>query len=240
MMLPLLGIPPRNIVAAVDFDGATAYLSRGADLTGNADSPQGILSAWVRLDGGNGSLQQLYFANGGVNINRGTDNKFRLVFAVGLAFESVATYTAGATWLHLLASWDTNFGAGSKVAHLYVNDLSDRNVTTNTGSAANIDYTQADHEIGAQSASALFNGCLTEFYFAPGQFLDFSVDANRRKFITADGKPEFLGDTGAIPTGAAPKVYLKGPVASFGANAGTGGNFTINGTLTGASTSPAG
>ena len=78
-----------------------------------------------------------------------------------------------------------------------------------------------------------FNGALAEVYFAPGQYLYFSIASNRRKFISRTGKPVHLGTTGMLPTGTAPLVYHHlddaEAVANFATNRGTGGNFTITG-----------
>ena len=240
------GAAPRVIVKPADLDGSSAYLNRGGDLTGNADSAQGIFSAWIRLDGGDASQLQIYWATGStISIGRVAGNTFNISLqssgGSALAFATANTYTASATWLHLLASWDCNFSAGNKLSHLYINDVSDKAAPTDGNAAFAVDYTVADHQIGTQNAgSAFFNGCLAELYFAPGQYLDFSNAANRRKFITADLRPEELGDTGANPTGTAPKVYQFRQSKAIGANAGTGGDFTAHGTFGAPTSSPAG
>lgn len=230
---------------AVDFDGTNDYLTRGAGLTGAADATTGILSCWIRLDGGD-AADQFLLADSNVDgyVNRNSANKFRIgLTGVGgsptFIFDTTSTYTASATWLHILASWNTNFIAGNKLSHLYVNDVSNKTVASDSGGAFTVDYTKADWGIGGQvGGSGKFNGCMTEFYFAPGQFLDFSNSTNRRKFISAIGKPVDLGVDGSTPTGSAPIIYLNNPAATFGTNKGTGGNFTITGTLDPASTSP--
>ena len=54
-----MGAPTYYPPAIGDFDGTNDYLSRGSDLTGNADSKTGIFSAWLRIDGGDGSTLSL-------------------------------------------------------------------------------------------------------------------------------------------------------------------------------------
>ena len=234
---------------SVDYVAATPdYLSKVTDFTGNADSRTGILSAWVRLDGGNGStLEMLGSLANTFNSFRNNANLFHFqVTDTGgvttFVYKTVNTYTSGATWLNVLSSWDTNAGAGAKVAHLYINDTSDVTVTSDTGAAFDIDYTVATWAVGT-NANALgvnsnFDGCMAELYFAPGQYLDFSSSSNRRKFISATGKPVSLGTDGSTPTGVAPILYLPGVAASVNVNAGTGGNMTINGSPATCSTSP--
>ena len=231
-------------VNAVDFDGTNDYLSRGAALTSLADSATGILSVWVRFDGGDSSNQR-FLNNATARVyagKTGAGNVLQVSVSDGtktLTFSSTTTYTASATWLHVLASWDTNYSAGNKIKHLYVNDVSDLGTVADAGAAFNAYYNDTNWYVGSNAAGSLkLNGCMAEFYFAPGQYLDFSNSSNRRKFINSLGKPVDLGSDGSTPTGVAPKVYLKDVAASFGTNSGTGGNFTITGTLDTASTSP--
>lgn len=244
--MPTLFIDDKYVALPADFDGSTGYLSRSSDFTGNADSSTGILSVWLRLDGGNGSSLQVLFGTGSVySFQRNTSNVFSMYVknAAGtgeLQFNTVGTYTSGASWIHVLASWNTNFGAGSKLSHLYINGVSDKTVTSDLGAAFNVDYTVSNHLVGSQTTppNAPFNGCMAELYFAPGQFLDFSVAGNRSKFRDILGKPAFLGMDGSLPTGVAPLVFLRNPAATFEINSGTGGNYTRAGTISTGSTSP--
>jgi len=124
---------------------------------------------------------------------------------------------------------------------IYINDVDDAQYTAYQDLAA--DLTLADWSIGAlPDGTAKVNACFAEVYFAPAQYLDLSVVANRRKFISASGRPVYLGADGSRPTGTAPIMYQRladGAAAStFATNLGTGGDFTITGTLTTGSTSP--
>ena len=236
------------IVDAADFDGTNDYMLRGAELTGMADSKSGIASVWFRLDGGDSS--DLYAlgnltseAPNGFGVSRQNTNKFAVwgVNAAGtkiLHLRTINTYTTGNTWRHVLASWDL---ATAGARHLYINDVSNLDVITFINDT--LDYTKGEFSCGSNAAGAnKMNGALAEVYFAPGQYLDFSVEANRRKFISASGKPVNLGTDGSTPTGVAPIVYFYlgdgDTVANFATNRGTGGNFTITGTLDAASSSP--
>jgi len=69
-------------------------------------------------------------------------------------------------------------------------------------------------------------------------FIDFTVESNRRKFISASGKPVDLGSDGSAPTSSAPLVFLSGDTGTWHTNKGSGGGFTENGEITTASTSP--
>ena len=227
---------------AVKFDGTNDYLTRGADLTGIADSKSGIFSCWVRVDTeGNGRL--LYSATGlwrfGVTKNSGLGFSISGKNAAGtyiLQIATTANHLASAKWLHILASWDLAAAA----SYIYINDVADQTVTTRTNDTIDYATSTPNWGVGADSDGATkHNGALSELYFAPGQYLDFSVESNRRKFIDAAGLPVSLGADGSTPTGTAPIIYLKGDYSAFGTNSGSGGNFTVNGALEKASTTPA-
>jgi hypothetical protein len=238
-------------VDAADFDGTNDYMTRGADLSGSADSKTGTLSLWLRLDGGDGAIGVLIGSAttlaGGTprfRISRTAANKVNVVGASSaaatvLSLISTSTYLAGATWLHILSSWDLAAGVG----HLYINDVDESDTGSDILTDAELDYTVADWSIGGlPDGSAKCNGCLADVYFAPGRYLDFSNVYFRRKFISALGKPVHLGTSGALPSGTAPLIYQHlddaEAVASFATNRGTGGDFTITGTLATGSTSP--
>lgn len=242
---------PLILVDGAGFDGTNDRLNRGSDLTGNADSKKGIISTWVRLDGGDGAFRRIFCGlnsavapETNVLLERTNTNIIEITMrnaAVAdiLRMRTIGTYTASATWRHVLASWDL---ATPGARSIYINDVSDFSVTTFTDDT--IDYTEADYSVGAPNNLTQFvlNGCLAELYFAPGQYLDFSLVANRRKFISASGKPVHLGVNGALPTGTPPKVYLHlddgEAVANFAINRGNGGSFSITGALATASSSP--
>ena len=240
--------PPMRVVDSADFDGTNDYMTRGGALNGAANSKTGIVSFWFRNDGGTGIRNFFEHAGqGGLSFGLDGGNSF---FADGELddandvmglYSGATTYGASSTWHHVLFSWDLTDGGTSR--RLYIDDV---NVQSGGGlwSNSNINWaTATDWFVGADSAGASkFNGAIAELYLAPGQFLDFSIVANRRKFITADGKPVHLGTTGALPTGTAPLVYHHiddgEAVANFATNRGTGGNFSITGTLDTGSTSP--
>ena len=239
---------PMIVCDSADFDGTNDYMTRGAGLTGAADSKLGIASLWHRIDGGDGAIRSLLSA---ATTLAGADFRFELSISAANKFQVAgrnsagtlilnllsSAHTAGASWLHILMSWDM----GNAASHLYVNDVSDK--TSSTFTDDTIDYTWADCAVGARpDGSVKLDGCLAELYLAPGQYLDFSNVYNRRKFISASGKPVHLGTTGALPTGTAPLVYQHlddaEAVADFATNRGTGGDFTITGTLATGSDSP--
>ena len=235
---------------SADFDGSADYMTRGAGLTGAADSKSGILSAWLRIDGSSSSSQYTVLGSQSQRFAFFRSATSTLLAVTGysttgtniLNIQTSATHTNSATWLHCLFSWDLSTTTGN----LYINDVDamDRTAGFFVLTNGTLDYTDTDWITGASSVtgSNKFDGCLAELYFAPGQYLDISIANNRRKFITASGKPVYLGTDGAGPTGTAPLVYFHldpaETVADFATNRGTGGNFTITGSLSAGSTSP--
>lgn len=239
-------------VKAVVFDGTNDFTTRGADLTGAADGFEGILSCWVKFNGGDGALQ--YFSNpaatGGnsVEFTRTAGNKpqvrlFKPGTAQNLYFSGTGNIVVASGWTHILASWDTNGSGSAKISQMYVDDVDVVSEDATGGAASVTDYTLGDWAIGAETdGGGKLNADMAEYYFNQATDLDLSVEANRRKFITAAGKPEDLGADGSLPTGSAPIIYhtvRAGDAASdFAANQGSGGNFSITGALTLAPTSP--
>jgi hypothetical protein len=144
-------------------------------------------------------------------------------------------------WHHLLIRFNTNASAGSRTMQVYLNDSPLSVTQTDIGSAFTLDFSSLTTGPATQSIaygpSAYWDGAIAELFIAPGQSLDLSVASNRERFISG-GKPAFLGNDGSAPTGTAPLIYLPNPAATVNVNAGTGGNFTINGSPADASSSP--
>jgi hypothetical protein len=232
---------------AVHFDGTNDYLTRGADLTGNADGKVGLLSVWVNLTGGDGVFKTVWASRiaGGagprVTLQRTDGNKWQMLGAnaagtVILNMTSTTSYTSASGWHNVRASWDLLNGDG----WLYVGDTDDlaagATLTNDT-----LDYTIAQHVVGAVYAGSflqLLDGDLADLYVNYAEVQDQSVEANRRKFFSATGKPVSLGADGSTPTGTAPIVFLSNATATWQTNLGGGGGFTEVGALTDAASSP--
>lgn len=222
-----------------DFDGTNDLLTRGADLTGSANGKTALFSCWFRKDGGDGAIRALLSDDSGRNnfIFLG-GNTFRArAQASGsvtiLDISTTATFTASTTWHHFLISYDVGT-VGRR--HIFVDDVEDTNQTTFTDDtiarAGNVDWGVG----GKPAASQLFNGCLAEFYYTQ-EWFDISVEANRRKFISPSLKPVSLGADGSKPTGTAPLIYETFKELD-GTNSGSGGDFSVTGTIDRCLTSP--
>lgn len=128
-----------------------------------------------------------------------------------------------------MISVDTETSGG---VEFYVDD-----VLTNTATASNdtIGFSNVNScSFGDTAARA----SVADLWMSFGEYIDPSIDANRRKFIDEAGNPVFLGSDGSLPTGSAPDIFLSGAIDSWHTNKGTGGGFTENGELTDAITKP--
>jgi hypothetical protein len=234
---------------AVSFDGAT-YLTRGADLTGAADSKLWTVSVWVRVlagDGVEGRILASATAVGGstfrtrlakLSVDRFGSAGFNAAAATILSGNAAVNDTMEVAdgWVHCLVSVDM---ADASKRHVYINDVFDANFGTYTDDI--IDFTLADWSIGADPDGSLpITASVADLWHAPGVYIDFSQPGNRRKFISAARRPVYLGENGEKPTGAAPIVFMSGPTANWHLNRGTGGAFAVTaGALTNALTNPA-
>lgn len=225
-----LAAPTYYPAALGDFDGAADYLKRSSDLTGSADSKVGIISFWVRWDGGDAQNLSVLANQGTTFIAYKTSaNKINITGKVGgavkVATTSSTTYTASSSSHHVLASWDL----GNSKIFLYINGADvDDGAPTIVDSV--IDYTSTTWYVAsAANGTLLHNGVIAELYFNTAEYLDLSATANRRLFISTDGYPVDLGAFGEKPTGTAPIIYMRERANNCGINSGTGGDFTING-----------
>ena len=69
-----------------------------------------------------------------------------------------------------------------------------------------------------------------------GTYVDFSIIANVRNFLSATGKP--VNPTIAAAAYGSPTILFTGDATTFGTNQGSGGPFTTHGVLTTATTHP--
>lgn len=233
------GVRRSGGVGAVNFDGST-YLTRGADLTGSAASKLWTFSLWVKR-GSIGVLQRIFdttsfkaelqfLANNELSL------KGRTTGGVSILLVNTSAIADTTNWHHVMGSFDLS-DTGKR--HLYVDGVSDLTVSDYVNDL--IDFPEPEHTVGTNgSVPGTFNydGDMAELWNGHGVYIDLSVQANREKFRTADGKPANLGVTGEMPTGAAPLMFFSGATENWHTNKGTGGGFTENGTLTTASTSP--
>jgi hypothetical protein len=221
------------------FDGTDDYLTRGAGLTGAADSKLWTVSVWFRIaDGDSGrrlvcTASTVGGAGSGIFLTIDEDNRFTAIAYNNAAAAKILDIRSSilitGRMYHALVSVDL---ANTSKRHLYIDDVSDL-AQINTYTNDTIDFTKSDWSIGGEpNGDLLFDGEIGELWCAPVVYLDFSVESNRRKFIDASRVPVSLGADGSTPTGTAPLVFLSGAIATWHTNKGSGGGFTVHGALT--------
>lgn len=230
-------------VNAVFFDGTNDFLSRDAQLTGVTDSDSILLSLWWKIAGADGSNNMFHSTQGTqVVAKRNANNKIQFsCFSIPLGprwnVETVTAYDLinNPGWHHLLVA--AQFDA-TPVGQLFIDDVEASLTTFTALNEGLIDWTDSDYFVGATAAGAQkMNGDLSEVYVTD-EFLDISIEANRRKFIDANGFPVDLGSDGSTPTGTAALEFFSGSTDAWHTNKGSGGGHTENGALTDAASSP--
>lgn len=228
-----------------DFDGSSDSLRKNTQLTGIADSKVGTFSCWIKPEGGDGtqrSLFELYVSEGSgsrVRIYLNTSNKLRVGLYNSITSDictqiSTGTIVAASGWRHICMDW--NLAAGATGFDLYIDDaLAAMDIDSITNDTINYAAATYAYIGGVADINWLFNGCISDLYFNPTTRIGVATEATRRKFIGPLGEQVNLGSDGSIPTGTAPIVYMKD---WNGVNAGTGGNFTVVGSLTACSDTP--
>jgi hypothetical protein len=222
---------------AVNFDSINTWLARAANLTGVVDGKELLISFWLKCVTGDAADMTIAadgnLGTGTFHVARTSANKIQIAGydAAGnldLNLQSTTSVVVATGLVHVLSSVNLATGLGL----LYLNDVDDTNAVALVNDT--IDWAgSGDFGIGAEpDGGAKLSADIADLYINFATSLDLSVVANRRKFISAAGKPVFLGADGSLPTGSAPAVFLSGPTATWHTNRGAGGGFTENGALT--------
>lgn len=239
--LSIISAIARFFGGASDYDGdaarfeAVSRLTRTSAYSGAGSSFVGTFSAWINITGAPASRQAI-MDTGVLDFEITLADTIRFSLSIGaMEWQTAKTYTDTIPdgWIHILASWDTNFSAGNKLFQLYVNDVADVGSKIDNVAATSIAWNEIGIDIGFGGGTRYLYAEMTEYYHNIATRLDLSVESNRRKFISAAGTPVNLGSDGSVPTGTAPIAYLKldptDAAAAIATNRGTGGDFTLSG-----------
>lgn len=231
-------LPTDDDPVAATFDGTATWLKRNGGLTGAADSKLWTFSVWLNLAdalvGGVvcSAVDGVPNQRTGLTLVPGNDRfNFRGYNSAGTLIQSLSTSPLPqGRWVHVMGSVDLS---STSKRHLYVDDVSDLFVI-DTYTNDTLDFTMTDWGVGAfpTTGNSKLACSMADLWFAPGVYLDLSIEANRRKFITAARNPVALGAAGATPTGSSPLIFLSGAIASWHTNKGSGGGFTLTGAVT--------
>ena len=230
------------IASAVHFDGLT-FLHIDA-LAGVVNGPKGIFSYWAKNFYSNRND-----SSSGATALSNSDGNYITLGGTHLSFPdaSVGGYLTDQTyshnfdwdvderilspdiWYHVLMAWDVGFAPGTRRLAMYVNDaLQIYTINTDNGDETFEAYYAASTDFGSSFPyfEAVKGDCADVYI----NYVDTIVEAdntiseaNRRKFITAGGKP-------ANPSGfpANGTVIFSGDKDSFAGNSmGSGGAFDV-------------
>ena len=228
---------------AVVFDGSNDYMAL-SDYGTSDQRANWIITFWIKrneddrkqeIHYGSGSAFELIFqADNKVNIN--TYGPGGSGWRNVLLSNATLTASDGWTWVGICCN-----GAGSG-SLMFFNDT---DVTTMPRQSTSPEDNSIGGWIGSDeygTSGFLLNADMFNFYLHMDGYMDFSVEANRRKFISSTGEPVDLGVDGSEPTGAAPTAYYAlvagAAPATFAEGKGAGGDATITGAFTRAATTP--
>lgn len=223
---------------------------RRGPLIGVVDGPTGFISLWAKPDPASVGIDFARTVLGNFEARfelQPPNSQFQSFFwdEEGNSFTELGGPENDAvdwsTWHHVLLAWDVGHAKGSRRWALYIDDasvaISPPNDFDDSGPAFNINYVD-DWWVLMPHATGL----------APVSYADYGIwlntslieadstitEANRRKFISATGKPV---DPSNWP--ANPVVKFSGDASTFLTNQGSGGAFSLlSGTVLDAADSP--
>lgn len=248
IMVPAYVASATFTATGVNFDGTNDFMKRTNIAGPPADSKVMTFSCWLNFAAaGDGAQQWLIIGpDSRFSIRKTTTN---LLLFKGNTSAPAETFsvrqkdanalTSANGWTNILCSCDL----ASTTVNLYFDDVDVKEPGDQVANNNNINWASSGGSetrfgVATDDASEKLNADVAEFYMHLGAYLDFSNSANRRKFISAGGAPVSLGADGSTPTGSQPTFYFRGPAVNWNTNLGTGGNFTVTGTLTDSATNP--
>jgi uncharacterized repeat protein (TIGR01451 family) len=222
---------------------------RSTPLSGISNGKMGIFSCWVTVEENPGATIRFLLRSTAVSA---FDNRFWIGSSPGsndLRIQSQAngveaelslstgfgSFAAAPGFYHILSSWNT----ANDFGEIYINDVNETLSSVITPADVLLEYDNPMWTIGAGDGftsggvqkiplTSTFFWCMSHMYLNLEEWLDITVEANRRKFITSDLKPATAlseSSDGSPPTGNAPAIFFNN--SNFTTNAGTAGNFAL-------------
>ena len=229
----LLESSGNTLIEGVEYTTPTDYLEIGTHISSSASKM--LFSCWIRAEVMDDTAFSIYKEDSSLAPNFGctwVGGGFdRISFSASNSGEGTYSFASSDDdlppniyWRHILASADYSVASGSRSSHLYIDGVDVNVVGSDSGTVAINAFSIKDILKDAASETI----AISEFYLTD-EYLDLSIAANRKKFITGNHKQQQLGSDGSTPTGTQPLIYLKDPAATAGVNSGSGANFTVNG-----------
>ena len=192
------------------FDGTTNYLDTNA-LTGIADGKKGSLVIVVRFGAAASTNERIISATGAAfEVFRASAGNIRVLGKNAAAasimdFTSTGTPCVDAGTYVIMISWDLATAGSGK---MWINEVSHYDTET-TFTNDTIDYTVTEWSVGANTTGGTkMTGDIYSIWFDSTTNINFNTESNRRKFSTIKNTPVWLGNSGEIPTGTSPILFL--------------------------------
>lgn len=238
---------PTAALRAVQFDGLNDMVVTGSAAASAAVAATGAATFvfWSDWDGDHAEdsyLASFVDTQDRSNIRYETDQSLRFDMrdsggAATMIMEVPATVTSG-EYHHFMGSFRLTgtHSANSGDFQLYKNDVDVGNLVTTPASTETAwDFTHYLRVGGGQNPTERFGGRVAGFAMYP-QWVDLSVTANRRVFITSAGTPVDIIASGQSDEFGTPWYYFNGDAANWAISKGTedDSNIVMVGALTSA------
>lgn len=228
--------------SAVTFDG-NSYLSCPA--LSAVDSGIASWSFWIKHAGApvappvfnvdevlNNNIVFKFYAAGRITLSFADPT-----FAKEYIWISPLSSFPTAEWVHILISVNLNLPAGNKICSVYVNDIAitPQSAPLDNDAAFDLTFNSLQNVFFGSESETSYTGDAADTWFGPNVSLlsgSSISEENRRLFISATGKPV---NPYGFPASA---VLFSGDALTFENNQGSGGAFSLVGSLTDASSSP--
>jgi hypothetical protein len=221
---------------AVSFTGSQ-YARRASNLLNLTSGKEFTLSLWLKAEDGQGGT---IFIGGGpagatqkISVTQSTSSGVYSVLLRNAADTiiwqaSTATAYDDGEWHNVLISADL----AATTAHLFVDGVSDEStiVAPVNDTIAWADCTEWVFGAFFAGGATLLTAIVDSLWFAT-EYIDVSTAANKRFFYGDDGTKVGLGHQGRRPIARRPEVLLCHGPGNFGHNEGSGGDFTLTGSL---------
>jgi hypothetical protein len=242
------------VASAVNFDGNTVLKNLTVAAT---DSRYFFMSLWVNhhaldthtsqypfiVDPVTVFAPSLQFINNGPSLQEASWSFYTADYNHGMQIGNVFETINNDEWYHYLVAVDTFAQTGQ----VYKNDIPQSQFDPDfiniflEDPASSIVYNGVQWQFGGNvTETNLFNADIADVWIHTGDNMlatpDTISEAHRRLFISADGKP--VNPSVAVAALGSPVALFSGDATGFATNQGSGGAFTVTGSLTTAPTSP--
>ena len=215
-----------NAVAST-FDGTADYLSKTA-ITGASNGQKFTLSLSLSSNEQDGKFfeikDRLYI---GVFSGGTGDFKIRVLAVPSAGFPTIIRLeTTRSLSFNSTYCIQVSVDSAIPTAKLIINGVDDTN-EIGTATSDSFVFASTDVAVGAQggTGASKVDGEIGNVYFN-NSYIDLAT--NNPFYDASTNKPKYLGESGELPTGSSPLIYLPLRADDAGNNLGTGGDFTVN------------